>query len=166
VACRPSKAYRSSMSAAPRPAASRCLMICVRRRSGRGRRGLWLSALPGWHSTPAGGDWHLRSALLDPAGTEIVPLYAPGVPLYEAYAGVLRSLNRHAAPAYWRARGRRSIGQRRRERASKGDLDAHRRNTFAFRAGDLYDGHRIRCKWLARCRRASTECCMKAEPAR
>ncbi|KQV79280.1 autotransporter outer membrane beta-barrel domain-containing protein [Rhizobium sp. Root1220] len=47
----------------------------------------------GGASTPADGDWYLRSALLDPAGTEIVPLYAPGVPLYEAYAGVLLSLN-------------------------------------------------------------------------
>ncbi|UWU28790.1 autotransporter outer membrane beta-barrel domain-containing protein [Rhizobium sp. WSM1274] len=34
-------------------------------------------------SIPADGDWYLRSALL----------YAPGVPLYEAYAGVLQSLN-------------------------------------------------------------------------
>lgn len=37
----------------------------------------------GGTSTPADGDWYLRSALL----------YAPGVPLYEAYAGVLQSLN-------------------------------------------------------------------------
>jgi outer membrane autotransporter protein len=47
----------------------------------------------GGASTPADGDWYLRSALLDPTGTGIVPLYAPGVPLYEAYAGVLQSLN-------------------------------------------------------------------------
>ncbi|MGR9205171.1 autotransporter family protein [Rhizobium leguminosarum] len=47
----------------------------------------------GGTSTPADGDWYLRSALRDPSGTEVVPLYAPGVPLYEAYAGVLRSLN-------------------------------------------------------------------------
>ncbi len=44
-------------------------------------------------STPADGDWYLRSAVLDPAGTATGPLYAPGVPLYEAYAGVLQSLN-------------------------------------------------------------------------
>ncbi|MHC2215503.1 outer membrane autotransporter protein [Rhizobium leguminosarum] len=37
----------------------------------------------GGTSTPADGDWYLRSALL----------YAPGVPLYEAYVGVLQSLN-------------------------------------------------------------------------
>lgn len=47
----------------------------------------------GGTSTPADGDWYLRSALRDPSGTEVVPLYAPGVPLYEAYAGVLQSLN-------------------------------------------------------------------------
>ncbi|MGO8658206.1 autotransporter outer membrane beta-barrel domain-containing protein, partial [Rhizobium ruizarguesonis] len=33
-------------------------------------------------SNPADGDWYLRSAVL-----------APAVPLYEAYAGVLQSLN-------------------------------------------------------------------------
>lgn len=49
----------------------------------------------GGASTPADGDWYLRSALLDPAGTPIGPVYAPGVPLYEAYAGVLQSLNEY-----------------------------------------------------------------------
>ncbi|QKK19024.1 autotransporter outer membrane beta-barrel domain-containing protein [Rhizobium indicum] len=44
-------------------------------------------------STPADGDWYLRSAVLDPAGTATGLLYAPAVPLYEAYAGVLQSLN-------------------------------------------------------------------------
>ncbi|MGR9246877.1 autotransporter family protein [Rhizobium leguminosarum] len=44
-------------------------------------------------STPADGDWYLRSAVLDAAGTATGPLYAPSVPLYEAYAGVLQSLN-------------------------------------------------------------------------
>ncbi|MDC9832600.1 autotransporter outer membrane beta-barrel domain-containing protein [Rhizobium binxianense] len=44
-------------------------------------------------STPADGDWYLRSAVLDPAGTATEPLYAPSVPLYEAYTGVLQSLN-------------------------------------------------------------------------
>ncbi|UWU30727.1 autotransporter outer membrane beta-barrel domain-containing protein [Rhizobium sp. WSM1274] len=44
-------------------------------------------------STPADGDWYLRSTELDPAGAEIGPIYAPGVPVYEAYAGVLQSLN-------------------------------------------------------------------------
>lgn len=44
-------------------------------------------------STPADGDWYLRSAVLDAAGTSTGPLYAPAVPLYEAYAGVLQSLN-------------------------------------------------------------------------
>ncbi|MBA9034902.1 autotransporter family protein [Rhizobium leguminosarum] len=44
-------------------------------------------------STPADGDWYLRSAELDAADAPIGPIYAPGVPLYEAYAGVLQSLN-------------------------------------------------------------------------
>ncbi|MBY5819410.1 autotransporter outer membrane beta-barrel domain-containing protein [Rhizobium leguminosarum] len=44
-------------------------------------------------STPADGDWYLRSTVLDPSSGATGPLYAPGVPLYEAYAGVLQSLN-------------------------------------------------------------------------
>ncbi len=47
-------------------------------------------------STPADGDWYLRSILLNPAGPadpDPQPLYAPGVPLYETYAGVLQSFN-------------------------------------------------------------------------
>nr|WP_085043937.1 autotransporter outer membrane beta-barrel domain-containing protein [Ensifer aridi] len=44
--------------------------------------------------TPADGDWYLRSTLLDPADpADPLPLYQPGVPLYEAYAGVLQSFN-------------------------------------------------------------------------
>lgn len=44
-------------------------------------------------STPADGDWYLRSALLNPAGAAIGMVYAPSVPLYESYAGVLQTLN-------------------------------------------------------------------------
>ncbi|MGZ2453211.1 outer membrane autotransporter protein [Rhizobium ruizarguesonis] len=44
-------------------------------------------------STPADGDWYLRSTELDAAGAVIGPIYAPSVPVYEAYAGVLQSLN-------------------------------------------------------------------------
>nr|WP_246732618.1 autotransporter outer membrane beta-barrel domain-containing protein [Rhizobium leguminosarum] len=44
-------------------------------------------------STPADGDWYLRSTVLDPSSGAAGPLYAPGVPVYEAYAGVLQSLN-------------------------------------------------------------------------
>ncbi|MCD7060529.1 autotransporter family protein [Pelagibacterium xiamenense] len=43
-------------------------------------------------SDPADGDWYLRSALLppDPADPEpSEPLYQPGVPVYQAYAGAL-----------------------------------------------------------------------------
>jgi fibronectin-binding autotransporter adhesin len=52
----------------------------------------------GGTSTPTDGDWYLRSALLDPPTTPgtppvTTPLYQPGVPLYEAYAGVLRQIN-------------------------------------------------------------------------
>jgi fibronectin-binding autotransporter adhesin len=48
-------------------------------------------------STPADGDWYLRSTFLNPDGPgdpEPQPLYQPGVPLYEAYVGVLQSLNK------------------------------------------------------------------------
>nr|WP_280821664.1 autotransporter-associated beta strand repeat-containing protein [Mesorhizobium soli] len=44
-------------------------------------------------STPMDGDWYLRSALLDPQGPG-TPLYQPGVPLYESYAGSLQELNK------------------------------------------------------------------------
>ncbi|MEB3043838.1 autotransporter outer membrane beta-barrel domain-containing protein [Rhizobium mulingense] len=44
-------------------------------------------------STPSDGDWYLRSHLINDSGTGSSPLYAPGVPLYEAYAGVLQSFN-------------------------------------------------------------------------
>jgi fibronectin-binding autotransporter adhesin len=43
-------------------------------------------------SIPTDGDWYLRSALLDPGSPE-TPLYQPGAPIYEAYAGVLQSFN-------------------------------------------------------------------------
>ncbi len=43
---------------------------------------------------PSDGDWYLRSALIDPAApTPPVPLYQPGVPVYEGYGAVLQSLN-------------------------------------------------------------------------
>jgi fibronectin-binding autotransporter adhesin len=44
-------------------------------------------------STPADGDWYLRSALVNPVdpGGPTTPLYSPAVPVYEAYAGVLQS---------------------------------------------------------------------------
>ncbi|MDR9781158.1 autotransporter family protein [Rhizobium redzepovicii] len=44
-------------------------------------------------STPADGDWYLRSALIDPAGVVTGPVYQPGVPLYEAYPQLLLALN-------------------------------------------------------------------------
>ncbi|TPL46707.1 autotransporter outer membrane beta-barrel domain-containing protein [Mesorhizobium sp. B2-4-2] len=43
-------------------------------------------------STPSDGDWYLRSALTTPTGPQ-GPLYSPAVPIYEAYPGVLQSLN-------------------------------------------------------------------------
>lgn len=43
-------------------------------------------------STPADGDWYLRSALLNPSGPA-TPLYQAGAPLYEAYTGVLQNFN-------------------------------------------------------------------------
>ena len=48
----------------------------------------------GGTSTTTDGDWYLRSALLDGAGEPQGPLYQPGVPLYESYAGTLQTLNR------------------------------------------------------------------------
>lgn len=54
----------------------------------------------GGASTPSDGDWYLRSAVIQPADNNPPPtnpppppLYAPSVPVYEAYAGVLRRLN-------------------------------------------------------------------------
>lgn len=51
-------------------------------------------------ATPADGDWYLRSSLLDTpaaggaaAAPAATPLYAPTVPVYEAYASVLQRLN-------------------------------------------------------------------------
>ncbi|MBB3237327.1 autotransporter-associated beta strand repeat-containing protein [Phyllobacterium endophyticum] len=44
-------------------------------------------------STPNDGDWYLRSTYLSPDNPAPQPLYAPGLPLYEAYAGVLQSFN-------------------------------------------------------------------------
>lgn len=43
-------------------------------------------------SSPADGDWYLRSALLE-TGEPSPPLYQPGVPIYEAYGAHLQSLN-------------------------------------------------------------------------
>lgn len=43
-------------------------------------------------STPTDGDWYLRSALLE-TGNPSLPLYQPGVPVYEAYGANLQSLN-------------------------------------------------------------------------
>ncbi|MBX3501076.1 MAG: autotransporter outer membrane beta-barrel domain-containing protein [Alphaproteobacteria bacterium] len=42
-------------------------------------------------STPGDGDWYLRSALT--ASQPSAPLFQPGVPLYEAYAGSLQVFN-------------------------------------------------------------------------
>jgi fibronectin-binding autotransporter adhesin len=44
-------------------------------------------------STPTDGGWYLRSSYINPDDPDPQPLYAPGVPLYEAYAGVLQSFN-------------------------------------------------------------------------
>jgi len=41
---------------------------------------------------PADGSWYLRSSLPGPGGTSI-PLYQPGVPIYEAYASMFLSLS-------------------------------------------------------------------------
>ena len=47
-------------------------------------------------STPADGDWYLRSTLLNPVSppqTPDTPLYQPGVPIYEVYPSTLLLLN-------------------------------------------------------------------------
>ncbi|EJJ27639.1 autotransporter family protein [Rhizobium sp. CF142] len=44
-------------------------------------------------STPADGDWYLRSALTTDPALPATPLYQPGVPLYEAYPQLLLGLN-------------------------------------------------------------------------
>ena len=43
-------------------------------------------------TTPADGDWYLRSALID-GGTPTGPLYQAGAPVYETYAMALQSFN-------------------------------------------------------------------------
>jgi fibronectin-binding autotransporter adhesin len=49
----------------------------------------------GGASSPADGDWYLRSALLNPIAPHEppLPLYQPGVPIYEAYGANLQALN-------------------------------------------------------------------------
>jgi fibronectin-binding autotransporter adhesin len=48
----------------------------------------------GTDANASDGDWYLRSVLLDGSGTTTTPpLYQPGVPLYEAYAGILQQIN-------------------------------------------------------------------------
>jgi fibronectin-binding autotransporter adhesin len=47
----------------------------------------------GGATTPGDGDWYLRSALLDPVDPTD-PLYQPGVPIYESYAGSLQQFNK------------------------------------------------------------------------
>jgi outer membrane autotransporter protein len=44
-------------------------------------------------STPADGDWYLRSVLQNTATSTSTPLYQPGVPTYEAYPQILLGLN-------------------------------------------------------------------------
>lgn len=45
-------------------------------------------------STPTDGDWYLRSSLVNPPPPmSAMPLYQPGVPLYENYAQVLLGMN-------------------------------------------------------------------------
>lgn len=49
--------------------------------------------LQGGVSTPTDGDWYLRSTLLNAPGEPQVPLYQPGVPVYEAYDQTLLTLS-------------------------------------------------------------------------
>ncbi|WP_348531801.1 autotransporter outer membrane beta-barrel domain-containing protein [Rhizobium sp. 16-449-1b] len=60
-------------------------------------------------STPADGDWYLRSVLLDPTLGTTTPLYQPGVAIYEAYPEMLQALNglgtlqQRVGDRYWRS---------------------------------------------------------------
>ena len=47
----------------------------------------------GGTSTPADGDWYLRSVLQSTSAPPATPLYQPGVPSYEAYPQILLGLN-------------------------------------------------------------------------
>ncbi|HEY9130406.1 MAG TPA: autotransporter-associated beta strand repeat-containing protein [Dyella sp.] len=48
----------------------------------------------GTDANPGDSDWYLRSALIDGGqGNGSAPLYQPGVPMYEAYAGILQQIN-------------------------------------------------------------------------
>ena len=72
-------------------------------------------------STPADGDWYLRSGLIDPdASWRSRPSRSiqPGVPLYEAYAGVLQSFNE--LDTLQQRIGNRSWGAARRRKARIG----------------------------------------------
>ncbi|WP_099998781.1 autotransporter outer membrane beta-barrel domain-containing protein [Phyllobacterium zundukense] len=73
-------------------------------------------------STPSDGDWYLRSALTSPTepgepGKPGGPLYQPGVPIYEAYAQVLQSLNgvstlqQRVGNRYWAGAGNGALAQ-------------------------------------------------------
>lgn len=46
-------------------------------------------------STPSDGDWYLRSQLINSAnpGSDPIPIYQPGVPVFEAYPQILLGLN-------------------------------------------------------------------------
>jgi fibronectin-binding autotransporter adhesin len=62
-------------------------------------------------STPADGDWYLRSSLINPATSapaSAAPLYQPGVPLYENYGQVLLGMNQ--APSLQQRVGNRYWG--------------------------------------------------------
>lgn len=62
----------------------------------------------GGASTPADGDWYLRSALQNTSTPTNTPLYQPGVPTYEAYPQILMGLNglptlqQRVGNRYWR----------------------------------------------------------------
>ncbi|RXT17802.1 hypothetical protein B5P46_28575 [Rhizobium leguminosarum] len=67
-------------------------------------------------ATPTDGDWYLRSAL-DAADPASLPLYQPGVPVYEAYAQTLLGLNglptlqQRLGNRYWSGAGNGTLSQ-------------------------------------------------------
>jgi fibronectin-binding autotransporter adhesin len=117
----------------------------------------------GGTSTPADGDWYLRSTLLNPAGVGIGMVYAPGVPLYETYAGVLQTLNEFGTLR--QRNGGRAIDDGQAEndppRRSGPASTARMPTSIRKRRQPAPNTTRI----PGRCRPVSTECCMKAPPA-
>ena len=164
---RPSKASSSSMSAAPRTAPSRCSATMCSRASRR-----WSAApMPTGSTRAARARRPMATGICARASsTTSLPLLQAGVPLYEAYAGVLQSFNQlgtlqqRLGNRSWTvvaARRRRDLrgGERLAPASASG---ARSRAARRVPARDQHHRHRLRRFDLAADRRASTPCSPRA----